>query len=59
MSLGLEVLLMTIFIMVVSLLIVRIVFMISDSKRPRLFLITFLSIFKQKTPTSKWSVGGR
>lgn len=42
MSLGLEVLLMTIFIMVVSLLIVRVVFMISDSKRPRLFLITFL-----------------
>ena len=42
MSLGLEVLFMTIFIMVASLLLASIVIMISNSKKPRLYLIIFL-----------------
>ena len=42
MSLGLEVLLMTMVIMVVSFLFIRVVIMISDSKRPILYLTIFL-----------------
>ena len=42
MGLWLEVLLMTIFIMAVSFLHVFIVIMISNSKRPKLYLVIFL-----------------